>query len=458
VRKRLVFWRQGVNEVGEGLHSTVERRTVSRQRGAVRLDRWVLPPAVVAAVFTTVAIVPPVGPPSRALRVEAAGAHEPGRPWLLRLALEEAEDARWRAPHSVTVRLHEGQGVVRAEASPSVSGLPYWFGRVVPTAHGPSRLEVQAEGLHALVTLPRARPMETAPEVPLPARENAPIEVRVEGGALVPEVPGTVLVRVPDADEETEVQLEPSDASLRVPSPRARLDGCGVAAFEATVMGLDAHAVVHVLGPRARVTRRRLPVVPGGLSVRANEDALAVTAPVGGAPVFALAGDARGATYWSAARLDAPSDDNAHARIVLPREATWALVSHSPAFEGAAGLWLRDPPGASCTRTPLGARFARTATRVPVPPTVTLVHDGAALARQAHAVLRQRVRVVALSLAMAAIALLITLVLAAGLQRDPTALRRFAHSPRQRMGLALGGAGALLVGGLVLWLTFLLRR
>jgi hypothetical protein len=108
-------------------------------------------------------------------------------------------------------------------------------------------------------------------------------------------------------------------------------------------------------------------------------------------------------------------------------------------------------------RTPLGLRFARASAPLPEPPAVRVAHDGAALALEAREARRHRARVVALTLAMAAITMLVGLVLTAGLRGDPAALREVSASPRQRMAIALGGAGALLVGGLVLVVTFLLR-
>ena len=62
--------------------------------GAPRWDRWVLPPAVSAAVFAVLAVAPPLGPrPASVHRLESLGDPPSGRPWLLR-ALRTADSSR----------------------------------------------------------------------------------------------------------------------------------------------------------------------------------------------------------------------------------------------------------------------------------------------------------------------------------------------------------------------------
>lgn len=418
----------------------------------MRLDRWVLPLAIMAAVFTAVAIVPPGGSLPRALRMEAVGGVTPGRPLLVRLSIEDPETGGWETPRSVQVWQLGRQA--RVEDLGWTVGVPYRFLRVLPDGAGACVLGVRADGLSATVTVPVVSGIVAPREVS--ATRAHDIDVVAEGGALVPEVPGTVLIRVENGAGAT-VSMEAGDAPVRFTPTRARLDACGVAAFETVVTGLDAHVVVHATGTTERRTRRRLPVVPGGLVIKGRPGMLEVSTAVGGRAVYVLGGDRNGVTYWTAVRLDDPVDTYARAQVELPASVAWVAASLSPVFEQPVSLWLTDPPGALCTGTDLGARFARAVTSSPPWPDVVVVHDGAAMAREIRARRQQRVRYGALSLAGLAVAMLVGLVLSAGLRGDPEALRGVSLSSRQRMAIALGGAGALLVGGLVLFFTFLLR-
>lgn len=389
----------------------------------------------------------------RGLRVETAGGTSSGRPLLVRLTLDEAGSSRLRAPSRAYLRLAWAGGAITREAV-AVAGAAYLFAELTPAGHGPYVLEVEAEGLTAQVPVRETPPPPVFIPVMRPMQTSG-LEVVVEGGALVPEVEGRVLVRALAA-AGAEIALA-GDEFVTIAPARAVPDPCGVVAFGVTVRGLSAHATASVLGAPERALALRLPVMPGGLSVRGTRGAIEVATAVGGLPVYVLAGDERGSTYWSAVRLD-DADERTRTRIQLPDDAAWALVSASPSFETFTGLWLTPPLQAPCTQTHLGERFARSAASLPSPPAVALVHDGPAIAQRARDQRRARIRLVALLVASASVFVMVGAVLRAGLRADSEAPRDVSVPLRRRGAFVLAGAAAVLLGGLVLFATFLLRR
>jgi hypothetical protein len=415
---------------------------------------------VAAAVFTTLAIVPPGGGDPRGLRVEQLeNPVDRHHPLLARVAIEDALTGRWTVPREATLRLSGGNAAstVRVQSRP---GLPFAFAEVPAPSDAPLRLRVDADAFHANAIVPPER--ARVPFVPreLPRGEHG-IEVRVEGGLLVPEVPGTVLVRADDGNDGA-IELTGTDDSVQIERTRAMPDLCGVCVFAVTVRGLDAHVVVRLAGEGPdRIARRAIPVAPGAIAVALPDpDTLRLTTPVGGQPVFVLLGDPNGfATHWQALRFDDVPDANATVAVSVPRDAAWALASLSPAFESSSGLWLRAPPHAtSCTATTLGDRFVRATTTLPEPPRVRVLFDGARIAAIDRAQRQRRFRRISLVLAALGIAMLIGLIVAANLRREPDALRDAALASRARVWVAIGGSLALLLGGAVLLSAFALRQ
>ncbi len=418
-----------------------------------------LPPAIAAAVFTTIAIVPPGGAPARGLRVEQVeGPVDASHPLLVRAAIEDALSSQWEVPIETEFRVPGATSVRVAR----MRVVPYAFATVQVDRPAPFDVEVAGDGFTARARALGGPSPPIVPAPPVASRPEHGVELRVEGGALVPEIPGTVFVRVEGA-VEGDVAMSATDDSVRVVPAHARLDLCGVAAFEVTVHGLFANVVVQPPGAGADgVARRSLPMSPGGLGLALRSDAIDVTAPNGGQPLYVLQGDASGvATAWSVQRFDDGGDANATLRVPVPATVAWTLVSLSPVFEQSAGLWSARPAFAAatgCVATPLGERLARVVTPLPGVPRVRVIHDGARSALAARESRQRRARNVALGVASAAIAMLIGLIVAASARRDPEALRDVALGARQRIWIALGGALTLLVGGLVLLGTYALRQ
>lgn len=420
-----------------------------------------LPPAIAAAVFTTIAIVPPGGAPALGLRVEQAeGPVDASHPLLVRAAVEDALSSRWEVPIETFFRVR-GAPPVRVARRP---GVPYAFATVPVRRGAPFELYVVGDGLSAHVRVLQGRassPPSPFEPVSVVHAEHS-VEVRVEGGALVPEVPGTVFVHFENAPAG-DVTMTAADDSVRVVPSHAQLDLCGVAAFEVTAHGLFANVVVQPPGADLDgIVRRALPMSPGGLAVAPRQEAIEVTAPNGGQPVYALQGDASGeATAWSVHRFDDGADANATMTIPLPSPIAWTIVSLSPVFDQGTGLWTTTPLSAitgRCAVTALGERFGRTRVPLPAVPHVLVLHDGARFALAARERRQYRARNIALGVASAAIAMLIGLIVAASARRDPEVLRDVALGARQRAWIALGGALVLLVGGLVLLGTYALRQ
>lgn len=415
-----------------------------------------LPPAIAAAVFTTIAIVPPGGAPARGLRVEQIeGPVDATHPALVRAAVEDALASQWEVPSEVTFRVRDGERTIERRVT-RVRGVPYAFATVPVASGGPHEIVVEGDGYVARAPLSSHAP---APFVAAsgPRGEHG-IDVRVEGGALVPEVPGTVLVRVPSATDG-DVQLTSTDDALQIAHPLTRPDLCGICAFEATVRGLDAHVIVQLPGTGPDATARRaLPVAPGGIAAREQSDSIEFTTPIGGQPLYVLTGDAAGSVLsWDALRFDDANDTNASLRIAIG-PAEWIFGSLSPVFDQGTAVWTRTPPTTGCTATPLGDRFARTDTSTPPAPRVRVIFDGARIALGERQHRQEHARTIALALATAAIAMLLGLIVAASARRDPAAMKGIALSGRQRAWIALVGSAALIIGGIVLVSAFVMRR
>ncbi len=90
-----------------------------------------LPPAIAAAVFTTIAIVPPGGAPARGLRVEQVeGPVDASHPLLVRAAIEDALSSQWEVPIETEFRVPGATSVRVAR----MRVVPYAFARVALAA------------------------------------------------------------------------------------------------------------------------------------------------------------------------------------------------------------------------------------------------------------------------------------------------------------------------------------
>jgi hypothetical protein len=423
----------------------------------VEIDRWVVPPAVAAALFALAAISPPV---SRAgtfegLRVELAGPVRADGVALLRATIERADVEVFRAPLRARVESLDASGEARSVGEMVVmADTPWRVGRVTPP-RGVGRfvVRVRAGELSANVSLPIA-PTE-AERTGLTRVEEA--DAVATAGVLLPEQAGEVLVRVPGA---AEVRIEPEFEGVTVEPARAPVGACDVASFRVTVSGLGA-PVALVAQMRDGTTKRwnrRLPVSPGGLSLARVGDELIVRGTLARRTVWLVGGDGASLTWWTAATLVAAGDD-AEARVGVPRDVPlrWARASLDPRFGEERDPFARwGAAREACANEAVSQRWFEARARPPVTPDVSVVFDGAQRARDALRSRVSRARAFALLCLAGAVGIEIALVLGLGLRRDddtPEALRR-AH--RERIGPLLAGVVVLLLVGFALGLAPLL--
>ncbi len=372
----------------------------------MNVDRWVIPPAVAAAVFALAAISPPVTTSDleRGLRVEAVTAAD--GVVLLRVAVERVADGVLSAPRTLAVT-HQGETVTarRVEGLAAVTA-------VVPARvrEGRAQLDVTADGLHAHLSLPVGR--SPAPE-PTPA--EGPIAFAAAEGYLLPEVAGTVLVRAPGA---TAVRIEAQFEGVTVTPAQAAVGRCDVAAFEVTVAGMGAPVtlVASLVSGAERRAHVRLPLLPGGVSLARDGRSLTVRGAFAGQVVHLVGGGAAGARWWSATRVTA-DDVCPRAVVTLPEGLTWVRASTDALFgdDASASLrWDATPP--ACVADPNARRWYEVRTAAPPGPLVGVALDGAARARRVLAVRVGRARSLAwLGLAVS-VAAEIALMLGLGLR------------------------------------------
>jgi len=372
----------------------------------VDVDRWVVPPAVAAAVFALAAVSPPVSTADlqRGLRVEAVTAAD--GVILVRASVERVSDGALTAPRSLTVE-HGGATVTArpVEGTTAVTA-------VIPTRvrGGRAQLTVVADELRATLSLPVA----PAPAAPAPTADG-PIAVAVAEGHLLPEVAGTVLVRAPGA---TAARIEPQLEGVTVSPARAAVGPCDVASFEVTVAGMGAPVtvVVTLVGGAEARAHLRLPLQPGGVALARDGRSLTVRGAFAGQTVHLVGGGASGARWWSAVRL-AADDVCPRAAVTLPEGITWVRASPDALFHDAEApslRWDKTPP--ACAADPRARRWYEARTPAPSGPDVGLALDGGARARRTLAVRVGRARSLAwLGLAVS-VAAEVALMLGLGLR------------------------------------------
>lgn len=471
----------------EVVHGRTDEGDFVQRGGTVQLvqvDRWVVPPAVLVAVFTTVVIAPPGGAPARGLRVEALPGSARGA-WLVRVGVEHAGTMGWSVPRGGRVRLDDGRG---GSTAARLEGLPrsVWATATVPRyGDGPWRFAVEADGLHAegRVVYDPQPAFRVGDDAELRAATGAAfapdaqgISVRIEGGALVPEVPGVVRVRLPSASAATvdPWRFEPVDAMLVLDPSSARPDRCGLVTLRATVHGFAAHLIVRDASGAERA-RRRIPVRPGAIYLRtlaepdadrAREGRVLLQAASPAQTAHVVFGDAEGrAVSWQSLRLS--NDDASSAELAAPARSAWAVVSGTATFDPVLAAWAALPRdrAAALAPEPLGcddadswAAFRRAAWPDPSVRAPVVVYDGAPAALRAREERRERARNRAGVLAVLSLAALAAVLFAKGLTRDPEALRPVAIARRTRLLVALASTAVLALAGLLLFGTYLLRR
>jgi hypothetical protein len=358
-----------------------------------------------AAVAVAVAVAPLAGPPARGLRVERMRGLVPGRPALLRVALEDGGTRHWRAPALVTLAAVDARGVRHAQRALRVGRGP-WVLATLPALTPPISLEARADGFDARAVL---APDPIAPAtVTLDSASEGP-GLAVDGLILSPEIPGELVLFAGPAFAGQRAALSADDPTLAIAPASATLDACGAAVFRATSAGLAAPVLVTVgAAPR----RLRLPLAPGAVTAAVSSREITVSHALGGVTAYVIEGDRVGPLRWDAVALEPASDRASTASRPLSPGSEWALASASADFDRVSGAWRIPPPSASpCPHTPLGARWARVHTPTSALPAVVVVFDGAQRALDARAAVRARTRRVALWCAAGSLTLLAALVL-----------------------------------------------
>jgi len=416
----------------------------------MEIDRWVVPPAVAAALFSLAAIAPPVQTSdlSRALRVEAVGAAD--GVLLLRVAIEHTAGGTLVAPRELTL---DHAGIVHTvHGSPELDHVDV----VLPTRERPggrARVVLSAEGLRATVLVPVRRPV-TAP--PFQEHTHGPLAVTVAEGQLLPEVEGSVLVRAPDASE---VRVEASLEGSMVSPQQAPVGPCGIATVRMRVEGMGAPVTLvarRADGVETRV-HLRLPLRPGGVSLTRTGSELTVCGAFAGQTVFLAGGGARGVRWWTTLRLRA-HDVCPRAVVALPAEVTWVRASTDAGFRDPDAPTLRWDvlPPAPCTDDPAARRWQEATAAVPPGPEVSVVWEGAAQARELLRRRTHRARSLAwLGLAAAIVAEAVP-VLGLGLRRqtvDGTLPRTLQSLQRDDLGRLVTGVVVLVLLGFALALA-----
>lgn len=404
------------------------------------LDRWVIPPAVGAAVCAVLAATPPSGRPGEALRVEALTAPQRG-PWLVRVALEAVETGEIRPPGRANVAV--GSSTVSVEGR--AQGLYAWA-TIAPSTASRS-LTVRSGGHRAQV--------EVAPFALAVRQTSWPtsaLDVRVLGEAMVSEQAATVLVRVPGA---ARVRIEPEGEEITV-SPESAVDACGVARFEvrADALGAPVHVVAE---PGPIESRLRLPLRPGGVAVQWRDDSLEALSTSGAGEVYLVSGDASGATSWEAR---AWSSDGGFYRVRWPvaRGVRWAIASSQPDFVETAGLWRGGPaPPAECAQSEASRLWFAHGFSLPNVAAPRLVWDGASHSRERQEQQRGSLRAVGFVGLAVCVLIEAALVLGAGLARDPEGLGTVSETRRTRAGLIAMAVLTLSLAGLAFAVAGLLR-
>lgn len=370
-------------------------------------NRSIVALAVVAAVAAAVAIVPPGGATARGIRVERASRWQSGRPLLLRLSVEDGGTRHWHAPASLELTARDAAGA-RHHARLTRSGRGPWLFTTLPAMQSPVRIEARAEGLN-IDTQIRNDP--ESPAFVLSDNGRATMDIATEGYVLTPEVGGTVLLNAGIAHAGEAIEVHGDDPTLAIGPERATLDACGMLALYARPAGLAAPLVCR-LGESER--RFRVPLAPGAVTTRIEGATLSLAHALGGVTAHVITGDARGPLRWAQAPIEPATDRTSAASFALREGEQWALASASAEFDRVSGGWREAPPGLSpCTRSPLGAYYARISAPTPPLPAIVLAADGAGAALDAREARRQRTRRYALWITALALGGLSALMLSA---------------------------------------------
>lgn len=406
------------------------------------MDLRVVPPAVAAVVFALAASSPPVSMPRDAIRVDVVTS---GATLLWRAAMDDLVDERLRAPRGVlSWRDDTGRSLARVTLREDGDGVWAHGAIELPPTLRHARAVWEGDGARLVGDVRRdAAGVETSRG--LAARDG----VLAADGALLPGVAGELLVRAPGA---ASVSVESELEGVTVTPAQGVPDASGYASFTVRVeaLGLDAQVVTRdALGA---ATRRavRLPLDPGGITLRGDARAITVTSASADGAVHVVGGDARGARWWRAIPLRAQGEV-ATASLVVPVGTQWVVAAKRPDLEGGCVRWLSDD------RTPAAVWSAVTR---PTPgwsqPCRAL--DGVASARARHARQTRAARAVGCVFLALALAVEAYWIVRAGVSRAPDALVEVENTARTRLlGVAVG-VSLVMLTGFVLALAVVLHQ
>lgn len=421
------------------------------------MDRWVIPPAVVAAVAAVLAVAPPVGD-ARARagwRVEGFAVRRGAVVSLLmRATLDDRAAERYRLPATLRWTLLDDRG--GAQHIEAIAGDPgaLWgyFTRV--DARGAARVRVEGDGFRAEVAVPAAVVIRA--EVP---PQDADLLATALEGTLLPGVEGTAALS--SRGEVAEWRVEPAMDNTHTGS-EVKTRNLLLVRLQVDGMGAPINVVRRGFDNSARRDVVRLPVSSVGVAVRsplpsfAPPESVTLRAAVGAALVHAVWGDDDGPCGWTALRT-AGEREGASATLTFPEAVRCAPTWIEATTDGT----LRERAG----RRLAGARERLRAyghsdlfAAWPSPPPPPLLLDGALRAEQAHVARVRGARRLALGTLFASLLLEVAMVLGAGVRRGPAALAGVERAPRTRAGVVVAAAALILAGGLVMGLTALLQR
>lgn len=387
---------------------------------------------------------------ARGLLLEQAGTPSPGRPLLLRLAVQDAELPQWWAPASARVQLRGPSG---AQAAATVSAAPEaaWVHvALTPTGPGPYRVNVAAEGFEASFS-----PREVAAEAAftLPPPEHG-LEVLLEGRALVSEVPAVVLLRQEGGTPGTLFEVRSEDPAFEVQPASVVLDACGAAEARVVAHTMDALLLV---GPRGAPPSRRRLSVEGAVGLRLDGERAQVEAALGGLWLYWAAGDGAGPLAWGMAHLREARQQNVSLSLERPAGATWLAVGPGHLLESAGAVAWPSPGDAGCTETALGRRVAAARRGAPARLRTQRVFEGVREALARRGARQQRVQRYAAVGGALQLGAMMAVLLWGAVRRNPAGLGDLGYSTWQRASRVLAVVSLLAVLAWVLVAAVSLR-
>lgn len=409
----------------------------------VGVDRFMLPPAVVAAVFTVLAIAPPVAMGPRAgLRVEAVGPLSAGARVSLRAVAERLSDGAWEplsAPARVRLRGADGQ-VTEARFEPPAAGL-WSLAHVTAPTHLP-----------VAFTLDDA-PLAAAPRQGWSMRVG-PVTTRVDPrvavleGVMASGLPATLLV---EAQPGTRVRVPSDNAAVTATPEEAVADPSGFARLTVTVEALGAVLPIACARPDG-VTERfdfRPDLRPGAAVLGPDPDTLWAASAEG--EVWLVWGTGPRVDGLAVRPLVADAEQHGRATFAEAHGASWAVAARSGTFEDPVRLPRGLSPREQCRNE---TRCLALATQGEAP--LQIPHEIVWNSRPWHAAHARaavtRARGVCLAVVLLAILAEALLVFSGQFGPVSSELRPMLQSGRARLGWALAAALVLasMAGALLL--------